>query len=87
MILTTFSEKRGCAATTNSYNKGGSAGFFKQLSSPSQHSCRASLNSNKARWINTKNNPSRLFSISHSPAFDTLLDSKYLNKQGGVKIW
>jgi len=47
ILITTFGKEEVCDATTNSYNKGGSAGFFNQLSLPqSIHSCRASLTQN-----------------------------------------
>jgi len=49
MILTTpFGKKEGCDATTNSYNKGGSAGSsLFHLKTTSIHTCRTSSNSTK----------------------------------------
>jgi len=65
--------------TTNSYNKGGSAGSaLFHLNTKSIHTCRTSLNSNKARSENILNIGS-VFHQGKSHAFlstfDTLLDS------------
>lgn len=89
MILTTFSEKRGCA-TTNSCNKGGSAGFIIQIIPQSIHSCSSSLNSREARLGNILNTYSRFSKVldvdflqNHSPAFETSLDSRSKLNIGG----
>ena len=83
MILTTFSEKRGCA-TTKVTTIGGSAGSLTQMFSIPQsiHSCSSSLNSREVRWRNILNTPSR---FEHSsPVFDACLIQTQLNSTGGL---